>query len=143
MEKSIGWCACCPCPKSTKLCMLAVLGKYLTILEAPFAKLHSGSLRELCIAVPGLVKTLAMVWSSSKSYNVPARMVSVLLYFSLFLRLDGNYCLCWCKVTAECLRFGHIEKIFVFVTSACARRTGVASQAFECMHNTLSHSSKT
>jgi hypothetical protein len=33
-------------------------------------------------------------------------------------------------------------KVFmVFVTSARARRTGAASQAFERMHNTLSHRS--
>ena len=30
-----------------------------------------------------------------------------------------------------------------FVTSACARRTGVASQAYECMHNTLNHRGNT
>jgi hypothetical protein len=42
------------------------------------------------------------------------------------------------------LRFGPIEKsIMFFVTSACARRTGAASRAFERMHNTLSHRSKT
>jgi hypothetical protein len=42
------------------------------------------------------------------------------------------------------LRFGPIEnKYCVFVTLACARRTGAASQAFERMHNTLSHRSKT
>ncbi len=40
--------------------------------------------------------------------------------------------------------FGPIENnIMVFVTSACARRTGAASQAFERMHNTLRHRSKT
>ena len=37
-----------------------------------------------------------------------------------------------------------LKKYFMFsVTSACARRTGVASQAFERMHSTLSHRSKT
>jgi hypothetical protein len=41
------------------------------------------------------------------------------------------------------LRLGSIENIMFFVTSACARRTGAASQAFERMHNTLSHRSKT
>ncbi len=58
--------------------------------------------------------------------------------------------------TAVCLSFGPIEKYFMFsVTLACARRTGAAvrverrrasrsdtraaSQAFERMHNTLSH----
>jgi hypothetical protein len=46
--------------------------------------------------------------------------------------------------TTGYLRFGRIENnIMFFVTSACARRTGVASQAFERMHNTLSHRSKT
>ena len=38
------------------------------------------------------------------------------------------------------LSFGSIE---LFVTSACARRTGATSQAFERMHNTLSHWAKT
>ena len=42
------------------------------------------------------------------------------------------------------LSFGPIDKIFMFsVTFACARRTGAASHAFERMHNTLSHGSKT
>jgi hypothetical protein len=42
------------------------------------------------------------------------------------------------------LSFGPIENnIMFFVTSACARRTGAASQAFERMHNTLSHRVKT
>jgi hypothetical protein len=36
-----------------------------------------------------------------------------------------------------------IEKYYVFATTACARRTGAASQAFERMHNTLSHRVKT
>ena len=37
-----------------------------------------------------------------------------------------------------------IEKnVVFFVTSVCARRPGVASQAFECMRSTLSHTSKT
>ena len=46
--------------------------------------------------------------------------------------------------TAGYLSFGPIEKYMMLsVTSACARRTGAASQAFECMHNTLSHGSKT
>ncbi len=40
--------------------------------------------------------------------------------------------------TIRYLSFGPIKKInYVFVTSACARRTGAASQAFERMHNTL------
>ncbi len=40
--------------------------------------------------------------------------------------------------------FGPIGKtIMLFVTSACARRTRAASQAFERMHNTLIHRSKT
>ncbi len=46
--------------------------------------------------------------------------------------------------TVGYLSFGPIEKIFMLsVTLACARRTGAASQAFEHMHNTLSHGSKT
>ena len=46
--------------------------------------------------------------------------------------------------TAGWLSFGPIEKyLMFFMTSACARRTGAASQAFERMHNTLSHRVKT
>ena len=41
------------------------------------------------------------------------------------------------------LSFGPIEEYYVFVTSACTTKTGAASQAFERMHNTLSHRSKT
>ena len=48
------------------------------------------------------------------------------------------------RPTVGCLSFGPIEKnVMIFVTSACARRTGAASQAFERMHNTLSHRVKT
>jgi hypothetical protein len=48
------------------------------------------------------------------------------------------------RCTAGCLSFGPIDKIFLFsVTLACARRPGAASQAFERMHNTLSHRVKT
>jgi hypothetical protein len=46
--------------------------------------------------------------------------------------------------TSGYLSCGPTEKNIMFsVTSACARRTGVASQAFERMHNTLSHRVKT
>ncbi len=40
------------------------------------------------------------------------------------------------------LSFGPIKN-YVFVTSACVRSSGAASQAFERMHNTLSDWSKT
>jgi Dynein heavy chain, N-terminal region 1 len=49
--------------------------KYLSILDAPFTKLGNGTLKDLSVVVPGLVRTLAMVWSSSKSYNSAVRMV--------------------------------------------------------------------
>ena len=52
-------------------------GKYLSLLESAFVKLDAGTLRELSVAAGGLVKTLAMVWTSSKSYNTPRRMVSL------------------------------------------------------------------
>ena len=42
--------------------------------------------------------------------------------------------------TAGYPSFGPID---FFFTSACARRTGAASQVFECMHNTLTHRVKT
>ncbi len=46
--------------------------------------------------------------------------------------------------TVGYLSFELIEKnTMVFVTSVRARRTGAASQAFERMHNTLSHKMKT
>ncbi len=41
------------------------------------------------------------------------------------------------------LSLGQFEKYYVFVTSVCARRTSAASWAFEHMHSTLSHRSKT
>ncbi len=42
--------------------------------------------------------------------------------------------------TVGYLNFGRIEKrIRFFVTSACSRRTGAASQSFERMHKLLSH----
>ncbi len=50
-------------------------GKYLSLLEAAFVKLDAGTLRELSVSAGGLVKTLAMVWTSSKSYNTAKRMV--------------------------------------------------------------------
>ena len=45
------------------------------------------------------------------------------------------------KATAGYLiSFGPIEKyIMLFVTPVCARKPGAASQAFERMHNTMSH----
>ncbi len=47
-------------------------------------------------------------------------------------------------VTVGYLSFGPIEKYIMFlVTSACARRTRAASQAFERMHDTLSRRVKT
>ncbi len=46
--------------------------------------------------------------------------------------------------TVGYLSYGPIEKYVMFsVTSVCTRRTGAASQAFERMHNTRSHRSKT
>jgi hypothetical protein len=47
--------------------------------------------------------------------------------------------------TLRCLSFGPNEGNIMFsVTFACARRTGAAArQAFERMHNTLSHRVKT
>ncbi len=47
------------------------------------------------------------------------------------------------KVPQGYLSFRPIEKYNVFVISACERKTGLASQAFERMHNTLSHRSDT
>jgi hypothetical protein len=47
-------------------------------------------------------------------------------------------------ITVGSLSFGLIEENIMFsVTSECARRPGAASQAFERMHSTLSHGSKT
>ena len=59
-----------------------------------------------------------------------------------------GWLLCWGSpmivVPVDYLSFGPIEKnIMFFVTSACARRTGVASQASERMQDTLSHRLKT
>ncbi len=48
----------------------------------------------------------------------------------LHLQVDSLVC------TVGHLSFGPIEKILCFVTSACVKRTGAASQAFERMHNT-------
>jgi hypothetical protein len=60
---------------------------------------------------------------------------------ALFAFASGIYIV---RIPVGYLSLGPIEnKMMVFVTSACARRTGAASQAFERMHNTLSHMPKT
>ena len=65
---------CCPHHHSTL--PADPTGKYLSLLEAAFVKLDAGTLRELSVSAGGLVKTLAMVWTSSKAYNTAKRMVS-------------------------------------------------------------------
>ena len=78
---------CCPHHHSTL--PADPTGKYLSLLEAAFVKLDAGTLRELSVSAGGLVKTLAMVWTSSKSYNTAKRMVSdthMLLFCRLFCR---------------------------------------------------------
>ncbi len=47
-----------------------------------------------------------------------------------------------CAVPPDTYVLDPLKKYYVFVTSACARETGAASQAFECMHNTLIHRAK-
>jgi hypothetical protein len=58
-------------------------------------KLDAGTLRELSVSAGGLVKTLAMVWTSSKSYNTAKRMVSHTHMLPLFwlkaMREMGEY----------------------------------------------------
>jgi hypothetical protein len=70
----------------------------------------------------------------------PSTVVSMVRTFLYLAQQKGLLII----LTAVCLSFGPIEEyIVIVVTSACARRTGAASQAYERMHNTLSHRVKT
>ena len=57
------------------------------------------SLLQLSIALPSMVSTLRMVWTSSRFYNVPSRMVRLLQRvarrhcFALTFRHRSNRCL--------------------------------------------------
>lgn len=59
--------------------------KYLNILRKPFSTLATGGMRQVNTCIGGMVNTLKMVWSSSRFYNTPYRMVSKL-------------CACWFRL---------------------------------------------
>jgi hypothetical protein len=113
----------------------------------------------LCMCVPLCVCAGAVVYDCPRYVRVLC-ICHIYFCFCMQLRLGWFYCYTRCRRnalkrtgtiarvtetgTTGYLSFGPIAKyVMFFVTSARARRPGAASQAFERMHNTLSHRVKT
>ncbi|KAG9402647.1 hypothetical protein AC1031_007256 [Aphanomyces cochlioides] len=87
--------------------------KYFKVLEKPFQDILSSDMKHITYMVPAMIKTLKMMWSSSKYYHDCFKMVhSAALYFSKSM---SSRVLCSLELRMPCV----LESVALCASMTC------------------------